>query len=393
MTFFDPAKLMAKNRNVLAKKLAERFIEPPFTVLDARQGRWQERKKIWLSLGIRSELGRGDVMFCGDSSVYSGTTDWSRTRTTPKAAPEVAEPENDPKGTPNPPNAAEASPRKKKGGYAKTYNTGKPGDLQKAMKAKCSGQTWNAYGQTDETSQKIAAAQPHSGTSIFDPVVCELMYKWFCKPGGHILDPFAGGSVRGIVASVLGYSYTGIDLRPEQCRSNFHQCETILPNGGWPAWLTGDSIKVLGELDYGYDFVFSCPPYADLERYSDDPRDLSTMDFHGFLVAYRNIIAKSCTLLRNNRFAAFVVGDIRDPKCKNGGYRNLPAHTIKAFEKAGLVYYNRAVLITAIGSMGLRAKQFATSRKLVSGHQEVLVFLKGDYKKAVKRMGESHETV
>ena len=44
----------------LAKKtLAERFGVPPFSVLDARQGYWQDRKKAWLALGIKSELGRG----------------------------------------------------------------------------------------------------------------------------------------------------------------------------------------------------------------------------------------------------------------------------------------------------------------------------------------------
>ena len=39
--------------------LAERFGIPPFSVLDARSGTWQERKRAWLSLGIKSELGRG----------------------------------------------------------------------------------------------------------------------------------------------------------------------------------------------------------------------------------------------------------------------------------------------------------------------------------------------
>ena len=29
--------------------------------------------------------------------------------------------------------------------------------------------------------------------SIFDPIVCELMYSWYCKDGGNILDPFSGG--------------------------------------------------------------------------------------------------------------------------------------------------------------------------------------------------------
>jgi hypothetical protein len=39
--------------------LAEQFGVPPFSVLDARQGYWQDRKRAWLSLGIESELGRG----------------------------------------------------------------------------------------------------------------------------------------------------------------------------------------------------------------------------------------------------------------------------------------------------------------------------------------------
>ena len=40
-------------------KLADRFGAPPFSILDSRQGYWQERKRAWLSLGIKSEIGRG----------------------------------------------------------------------------------------------------------------------------------------------------------------------------------------------------------------------------------------------------------------------------------------------------------------------------------------------
>ncbi len=40
--------------------LRERFGVPPFSVLDARQGYWQERKRAWLALGIQSEVGRGN---------------------------------------------------------------------------------------------------------------------------------------------------------------------------------------------------------------------------------------------------------------------------------------------------------------------------------------------
>lgn len=46
-----------------AGSLAAQFGIPPFSVLNAREGWWQERKKSWLALGIKSELGRGENEF------------------------------------------------------------------------------------------------------------------------------------------------------------------------------------------------------------------------------------------------------------------------------------------------------------------------------------------
>lgn len=43
-----------------AGSLADRFGIPPFSVLNAREGWWQDRKRAWLALGINSELGRGE---------------------------------------------------------------------------------------------------------------------------------------------------------------------------------------------------------------------------------------------------------------------------------------------------------------------------------------------
>ena len=56
-------------------------------------------------------------------------------------------------------------------------------------------------------------------TSIFDPVLTELSYRWFNIEGGRILDPFAGGSVRGIVAAKLNMPYVGNDLSEAQIRA------------------------------------------------------------------------------------------------------------------------------------------------------------------------------
>ena len=37
--------------------LRDKFIEPPFSVLDRKSGNWINRKKNWLKLGIKSEAG------------------------------------------------------------------------------------------------------------------------------------------------------------------------------------------------------------------------------------------------------------------------------------------------------------------------------------------------
>lgn len=224
-----------------------------------------------------------------------------------------------------------------------------------------------------------------SGTSIFDPVLCELAYRWFCPPGGVVLDPFAGGSVRGIVASVLGRQYVGVDLRMEQVEANRAQGEAICADPV-PVWHVGDSRKIqriAGGVEA--DFIFSCPPYVDLEVYSDDPADLSTLGYADFLEAYRAIIAEACAMLKPNCFACFVVGEVRD---KKGNYYGFVPDTIRAFEDAGLRYYNEAILVTACGSLPIRAgKQFESGRKLGKTHQNVLVFVKGDAKAATQAIG------
>ena len=60
--------------------LAERFIVPPFSVLDARQGYWQERKRAWLALGIQSELGRGDLLTWTSEQVTEPGLNYYRSR-------------------------------------------------------------------------------------------------------------------------------------------------------------------------------------------------------------------------------------------------------------------------------------------------------------------------
>lgn len=220
--------------------------------------------------------------------------------------------------------------------------------------------------------------------SIFDPALCEVAYHWWCPPGGVVLDPFAGGSVRGIVAGMMGYQYIGIDLNADQVDANRRQADRIFAvqsGKPCPLWMAGDARKVLADEGIGpVDFVFTCPPYGDLEVYSDDPADLSNMDATAFADAYADIIARAVGHLAPDRFAAIVVGNYR---AKDGTLRDLAGLTVRAFKGADARYYNEAIIVDPVGTMAVRAKhQFSAQRKLVRGHQYLLGFVKGDQRAA-----------
>ena len=314
--------------------LAGQFGFVPFSVLDARSGEWQERKRAWLALGLQSELGRGENLLKMSDTILEPDPAKRALMQTVKAAPLTFSSDND-----------------------------------------------------DFGSQEIAARG--GGTSIFDPVLCELMNLWFSPPNGHVLDPFAGGAVRGIVAGKMGRLYTGIDLSAAQVAANEDQRAELLAQDEQSRvrWIVGDSRDCASLAPGQYDLVHSCPPYAFLERYSDDPRDLSTLGYEEFLHSYSQIIKSACGMLRDDRFAVFTVGEVRARK-GGGGYCNFVGDTVAAFRAAGLQYYNEMVLITMVGSASIRTgPQMNKSSKVGKTHQNVLCFVKGDPFAATKARG------
>lgn len=278
--------------------LRDKFIEPPFSVLDTKKGGWQNRKRIWKGIGLKGELGRKD--------------------------------------------------------NGKSYNFNDLANFAKKITGTRSGL--------------------NDANSIFDPALCEVLYHWFVPKNGTILDPFAGGSVRGIVANYLGFKYTGIDIRQEQIDSNREQGLDILPVNNQPNWYVGDSNEVLNGFNKEFDFVFSCPPYADLEVYSDLEGDISNMPYDKFMKAYEEIIEKSCNLLKKGGYACFVVGEVRD---KKGNYIGFVPDTINAFRKCGMNFYNEGIILqSGLGAAAMRANLYMKSNKLVKVHQNFLIFKK-----------------
>src|SRR3972149_3574648 len=122
--------------------LNEKFIAPPFSVLDTKQAYWLKRRNYWLKIVGNLEESRENTLF----------------------------------------------------------------NLKK----------------NSEVTKKIMDI---GTTSHFDPVLAEIIYKWFNIKGGKILDVFGGEQVKGVVAGVLGYPYKAIEFRKEQVDANNKTCE------------------------------------------------------------------------------------------------------------------------------------------------------------------------
>ena len=232
---------------------------------------------------------------------------------------------------------------------------------------------------------KNKSSVTNTGTSTFDPALCELLYLWFSKEGDAVIDPFAGGSVRGIVACELKRDYVGVDIRQEQVDANITNAEEVCRDGQ-PAWVCGNSLHINEIAPGEYDFLLTCPPYGDLEVYSDQPGDISNMDSQDFDKTYFEILHNTASMVKENRFLAIVVGNYRD---KQGFMRDLCGLTIRAMESAGARYYNEIIYLQTYGATIIRAGgMFKKSRKVGKVHQNVLIFCKGNPAKATERLGD-----
>lgn len=275
-------------------KLTDRFIVPPFSILNAREGKWQERKKYWKDL-------------IKDTGITRDTGNQTNTR----------------------------------------------------------------YRSVDGFS---ASREDENVGSVLDPVLSEIILKWFGLNNSNTFDCFSGDTIFGYVSSYLGNSFTGIELRQSQVDFNNERTK-----GFNAKYICDDGRNVLNHIEENsQDLLFSCPPYFDLEVYSDLENDASNQkEYKDFLKILDSAFSNAIKCLKDNRFAVIVCGDVRD---KKGNYYRFPDHIKEIFESNGMPLYNELILIDPVGNLQMRVGKYMEHRKVGKTHQNVLVFYKGNPK-------------
>lgn len=217
--------------------------------------------------------------------------------------------------------------------------------------------------------------------SILDATLAELVNKWFLPTGQgacKTFDPFAGDTVFGFVSAYLGNEFTGVELRAEQAELNNARTADISAR-----YICDDGQNIGNHLDIAsQDLMFSCPPYFDLEKYSDNPLDASNQkEYEDFRKILENALTAGVNCLKDNRFAVIVMSNVRSP---SGGYYDMCSDITRIMQAAGCSLYNEFILVNSVGTGAIRARKNMEYRKNTRCHQEVLVFYKGSNQKQIK---------
>lgn len=151
----------------------------------------------------------------------------------------------------------------------------------------------------------------------FIPQIPYQMMRRYTKKGDWVLDTFAGAGTTLIEAQRLGRHSIGIELRADVAETARRLLATE-PNEQEVVRevVAGDSAA----LDYqailerhdrrSVQLVIMHPPYFDIIKFSDDPRDLSNAGaIDPFLERLGRVIDKAAAVLDAERYLALVIGD------------------------------------------------------------------------------------
>jgi len=209
----------------------------------------------------------------------------------------------------------------------------------------------------------------NDNVSIFNPHLALMILSAYCPKGASIYDPFAGGGTRGFIAAAMGFAYYGREIR--QCevdRIKQVQKKLKLP---FTIECKDAKAKVLGTTKF--DFSYTCPPYWNMEVYSNMANDISNTDTYKlFLSGIKKSLLRTYQALKPGSLSIWVVGNFRQ------GHKLLHFNgdLIRKANEVGFQLHDELIFWGGSGHAVGRAGNFVKNRKSVRIHEYIVVLKK-----------------
>ncbi len=205
--------------------------------------------------------------------------------------------------------------------------------------------------------------------SVFNPQLAQMILAAYAPMNGKIYDPFGGGGTRGYIATKMGYDYTGVEIRKEEYNRVLAQMKEWNLNF---KFILADSVEY--RPNESFDFIYTCPPYYDLEVYSDMEEDLSNApSYMEYLNMLQKVLKNCYDVLKKDSFAVFVVGNFRN---KKGELEHLNGDLITKAKEVGFKLWDELIWMGASNVALTRCGKFEKNRKSVRMHEYIIILKK-----------------
>lgn len=205
--------------------------------------------------------------------------------------------------------------------------------------------------------------------SVFNPQLAQMILAAYAPMNGKIYDPFGGGGTRGYIATKMGYDYTGVEIREEEYNRVLAQMKEWNLNF---KFILADSVGY--RPNESFDFIYTCPPYYDLEVYSDMEEDLSNApSYMEYLNMLQKVLKNCYDVLKKDSFAVFVVGNFRN---KKGELEHLNGDLITKAKEVGFKLWDELIWMGASNVALTRCGKFEKNRKSVRMHEYIIILKK-----------------
>lgn len=246
-------------------------------------------------------------------------------------------------------------------------------DMQNAMTKTLKKAYVDAQGRDLQRSHVIGTG---TDVSEFNPQVASLILNMFAPREGVCFDPFAGGGTRAIFAAAHGLEYHGTELLPAQAEATLMKILKAGYADGCHIYIQDARDATRQMASDSADFIYTCPPYYDMEVYSDQPDDLSRSGgYQEFLASMRRVVAECYRIARPGCYACWVVGLHRD---KHGRLLPMNHDFARLHRDVGWHFMEEVVLYRRSDGSVQRVGNFEKgNRLLIRQHEYCLVFRKG----------------
>lgn len=213
-----------------------------------------------------------------------------------------------------------------------------------------------------------------SGASVFNPILAILICNVYAPDEGICYDPFAGGGTRAVIAGKYGLKYIGVELREDEYLITMEKLHANSVNG---QILLGDSRNIPEIPSECADFLITCPPYWNLERYYGGRKDLSmARTYPDYLDGMYQVIQECYRIMKKGTFSCWVVGLHR---FDNGELIPIHHDIADIHTRVGFKMKEEVILNQKNQGAVLRVGAFEKGKRfLIRTHEYLQVFVKGD---------------